>query len=664
MTRPPPPPASRLSPARLLGRARDRFRFVLERFLLRGTVFRLLFVAALVGLTSVVGGLVIAEAGVGEESLSESVWWSFLRLTDPGYLGDDHGPVRRTVSTILTVLGYMLFMGALVAILTTWLQRTIDGLQSGLTPIAQNDHLLIIGWNSRTTTVLREILESEGRVRRFLELHGARRLSLVLLSEEVTPRLRQELHDRLGGAWRGDQITLKAGTPLRITHLRRVDFRRAAAIIVPGNPRGVGGAGGADAATIKALLSMSTHGRQLGSGDDLPLVVAEVFDGRKARIARRAYGAEIEVVGSDELMGALMAQTVRHPGLNEVYDDLLTHTGGSAMFIREVPTAAHGRRFGELGAMFGTAAVVGIVRPHELSFTAMLAPDPDTRVEPTDRLAIIARHFEASAPKGKPRAATTEIATPPTARGKPKLRMLVVGFNHTAPSLLGELDRYDWESAEVDVLSAVSVEDRERASRGRPPLTRLAVHHHVGDRAIAAEFAALPLDDYRTIVVLASDRAPTPAEADAGSIVTYLLLRDLLQGRHQMPRLVVELVDPTNARLFAGDDAEVIVSPIVIGRILAQVTLRRELRAVYDELLGHRGADVAFRRPDLYGFERGGEHAFGELSDAVAARGEVLVGVRRADLDGRGSVVLDPDRHKRWEVAQLVVLSRSRADLV
>ena len=33
----------------------------------------------------------------------DGVWWSFLRLTDPGYLGDDEGAVLRVQSTIITV---------------------------------------------------------------------------------------------------------------------------------------------------------------------------------------------------------------------------------------------------------------------------------------------------------------------------------------------------------------------------------------------------------------------------------------------------------------------------------------------------------------------------------------------------------------------------------
>ena len=115
----------------------------------------------------------------------EAIWWAFLRLTDPGYLGDDEGVLLRTVSTVLTVLGSAIFIGALIAILTQWLNETIEDLERGLTPIAQNNHVLILGWTNRTPAVVRELVMSEGRVQRFLHRRGARDLHIVVLAERV-----------------------------------------------------------------------------------------------------------------------------------------------------------------------------------------------------------------------------------------------------------------------------------------------------------------------------------------------------------------------------------------------------------------------------------------------------------------------------------------------
>ena len=115
-------------------RALDRLRFALERLVLRGLQYRLLLAAAVVAAVALVAGGLVALLDPGFSELSEAVWWAFLRLTDPGYTGDDEGLARRFVATVVTVLGYVLFLGLLIASLTQWLDDTIlDMITNGVT---------------------------------------------------------------------------------------------------------------------------------------------------------------------------------------------------------------------------------------------------------------------------------------------------------------------------------------------------------------------------------------------------------------------------------------------------------------------------------------------------------------------------------------------------
>ena len=206
----------------MVHRAKNLVKFRLEGLLLRGTGFRLILIAASIGVISVLAGTVVLFTEGGFDSPFQAFWWAFLRLSDPGYLGDDVGTVRRVVSTVLTVLGYVIFMGALVAIMIQWLNDTLRRLEAGYTPIASDDHVLVVGYTSRTTTILAEMLESEGRVQRFLRRHDAAKLRLVLLDDEVSAERRYELAERLGDLYDDRQIILRSGTPLRIEHLLRV----------------------------------------------------------------------------------------------------------------------------------------------------------------------------------------------------------------------------------------------------------------------------------------------------------------------------------------------------------------------------------------------------------------------------------------------------------
>jgi hypothetical protein len=187
-----------------------RTRFLLERLLLRGPQYRLLFIAAVLGLLSVLGGLLVLPSG-GFSGWPEATWWAFLRLSDPGYLGDDTGTFVRIVSTFLTVAGYVVFLGSLVAIMTQWLNSTIARLERGTTPVSRAHHVVILGWTNRTIPIVRELLLSEERVRRFLHVRGARGLHIVILADEVNHTLRQELREQLGSLFEEGGITLRSG---------------------------------------------------------------------------------------------------------------------------------------------------------------------------------------------------------------------------------------------------------------------------------------------------------------------------------------------------------------------------------------------------------------------------------------------------------------------
>ncbi|MFO0635373.1 MAG: hypothetical protein U0168_21210 [Nannocystaceae bacterium] len=80
----------------MLARLRDRFQLLLERFLMRGPLYRLLFVVVAVIGVSVAGGLAVVGTGQFDGPL-DAIWWAFLRLSDPGYLGDDRGLYVRAV---------------------------------------------------------------------------------------------------------------------------------------------------------------------------------------------------------------------------------------------------------------------------------------------------------------------------------------------------------------------------------------------------------------------------------------------------------------------------------------------------------------------------------------------------------------------------------------
>lgn len=629
-------------------RAYDELKFRLERQMVRGAGYRLLVIAAAIGLISLLGGAVVLALGSGFGHLGNGVWWAFLRLTDPGYLGDDIGMVNRVVSTLLTVLGYVIFLGALVAVMTQWLNARMAHLEQGLTPVARDDHIIVLGWTNRTEAVVRELLLRRARVRRMLRrLHGRGEVHIVVLARQVTAALAQDLRDALGEVWDERRITLRSGTPLQLEHLERVDAAHAAAVIIPGTEFGTD-ADHADTRTIKALLSL---GRFRSRDGRRPYVVAEIFRTHNVPLARQAYPGELEVVASDAVVSRLVARNVLRAGLSLVYHELLTHGIGNEIYIREAPGHA-GASLAELQGFFPRGILLGVVRPGADGPVPRLNPAPDLRLAEGDRLVVLAAEDEGAEAAPRPAFAAPERGTPsaPTAASPAGMRrVLILGWNHKLPALLREFRSHDGESFSIRVLSTLPIEQRLRALR-HVDLDRIELTHTEADITLEADLAAVRPGEFDSIVLLSNDRLDTHEESDARTLLAFLVLERLLppQGAPR-PAVIVELLEPDNVELLGRNRGEVIVSPLIVSHMLAQVALRRELRVVFEDLFAAGGAELVFQPIGRF-VDGGGEVDFAEIGSRAAARGEIALGVRTG-LEAE-ALHLNPPRDSRWAVRE------------
>lgn len=608
--------------------------YTIERILVRGAHYRFLFVVAAIGIVSIAGGLLLIMDPAAAEGPGEAMWWAFLRLSDPGYLGDDEGTWRRVVSTLITVLGYVIFLGAMVAILTQWLNETLNRLEQGRTPIRQSGHIAILGWTNRTRTICRELVNAEGRLTRWLERSGVRRLKVAILAAKAGPERDYELQTALGPLYRRQQFVLRSGSYLRASHLRRVDLGHAASIVLPGIESTAADASSHDAMVIKTLSAISA---EYGPAENLPPCVCEIFDPRKVPVAARAYGGSVSVLASDVIIGRLISESLRQPGSSDVLDELLTDGEGATLYVRiweGGPTTA-----GEIEAVGSDGLFIGITTGGAFR----LAPPPDTRIDTDDGLVFIAAAYDDTelktgaplTPSPQP-AATSPIELEPMGEGG---RVLILGWSRRMPDVLGQLEHAPGEPWSVDVLSAVDPEQRlaDMAAHG-VSLERTGLKHTVGDLTVPQNLAEMDPGSYDRVFLVASDWPVTGDAADARTISTYIALTGLFEGKATRPHLLVELADEGNVDLVGAGRTEVVVSPRVLSRLLARVVLRPQLSLVIDEVFGQGSTQLRFAavRSDK-------SRPFGELAAELRVRHIVALGLRRGGLGGELLLAPSPE---------------------
>ncbi len=625
-------------------RVMNQLTYWVERLLLRGMRYRLLLVAIVIASLSIVAGGVVwvLEPSIGNPA--EAIWWAFLRITDTGYLGDDVGHVRRSVSGVLTVLGAVIFLGALVAVMVQGLNQGIARLESGTTPIIARDHIAILGWTNRTPQLIAELVQSEGRVARFLQRRGARKLRIVVLAEKVTLALHHDLRERLGTHFSERLITFRSGSPLKYEHLRRVDIEHAAAIVIPGSDFGPAGPERIDANTVKILLSISRHGKD--DPQTLPLAVAEISDPLRTSLARDAYRGSLEVVAGDAIVARIIAQCVRHPGLSDVYSQILTHAIGNEVHLRAFP-ALNGRRLRGLYDAFPTAIPLGTVRAGGKGLR--LNPPEDFVVDSEDRVVFLATSHEGCEPVKRLPTETAALEPSYESHAFPAMpdrrRVLVLGWNPRVSALISEFGRYDAESFEIVIASVTDCRMRDtHLSHFEVPAGRVNVKQIESDYTVPAEMRKLDPARYDNIVLVSSQWTGAEEEADARTILAYLLLQEILPENGARPAILAEIMDSENLSLFARASCETLQPTVILSHMLAQVVLRRELGAVFEELFGPGGAEIVYRSAAEYGLTGRSIH-FSDALAAAARQGETALGFHfEATANPETGALLNPPR--------------------
>lgn len=631
----------------MIRRTLHRLFLLFEMRLLPGLAQRLVLIAGLIGALSFGGGLV-AMALDPALALPEATWWAFLHLTDPGYLGDDDGAGMRALATLLTISGLVVFIGLLVAVITQWLVQRITDFERGMTPVPFEGHVLVLGWTNRSVPILRELLASVERVRGLLD---GRRLRVVVLDEEVGAAMRATVDDALAERRHDARVMLRYGSPLKGEHLTRVRLAEAAVVLLPAVSFRDATQVSSDAQVVKTLLAAAEacEGRDPST---LPLIVAELFDATKATIARRAYPGRIEHLASEQILAQMLAQVVRFSGLSYVYRDLLTHDVGHEIYAPPAGALA-GVTFDEARRRFGDAVLLGWV--HE--GRATLLPAPDDAVPAGAHVVLVAESLRACAPDPAPRpSAASAVERRACGEPVPPRRILVLGWGRRVPTLVGALDTFDARERHVTVVSSLSAATRDAQLRA-------VQRAHTQVEQIEAEFTdgatleALDPASYDDIVIAGSDWIDDVDEADARSVLAYLMLRALLHEAPKRPDVLVELMTEEAEGLVGAAEDEVIVGPALVSHMLTHVALSPALAPVFRELFRPGSNEIRFANPAAFGVDAG-EVQVDRIADGLAALGVVFLGVR----GGRyGAANLAPPRTTPLTIergVELIVVSR------
>jgi ion channel POLLUX/CASTOR len=591
---------------------RDRVRYAFDNVMARGTG------ALLAGLFVVSAALIVAFAALialtgiaADQGLDfpAVLWRNLMRTLDAGTMGGDEGTAPFLWATLLVTLVGVFVISTLIGIINNGIQGRLENLRKGRSRVIESGHTVILGWSQQIHAVVAELIEANA---------NQRRRAIVIMAERDPVAMEEEIRSRLGpGGTRTSRLVFRSGSPLDMGDLAiaSVGTSRSIVILAPESDD-------PDPEVIKTILAIVNHP---GRRQEPYHIVAAIRDHANLAVARMVGRDEVELIPTEDVIARIAAQTCRQSGLSVVYQELLDF-GGDELYLAPAEATA-GITWTEALTTFVDATPIGLLTA---AGKPSLNPSPDSRLEPGDRLIVIAADDDRITPRTGPAPAVDESLIARVAPREPAAEhTLVLGWNHRARTFLRELDHYSPSGSSVTVVAAVSSVAAE-VERLAPALA-LKVTASLADSTDRGVLDALAVEQYDHIVVLCDSDELDPARADARTLITLLHLRDIASCQARDFSIVSEMVDLRDralAEVARADDF--IVSDRLISLMIAQVSETKHLGAVFADLLDPEGSEIYLKPAAEYVLlER--PVPFIAVIEAARRRGETAIGYRLAE---------------------------------
>ena len=627
----------------LIRKLQENIRYLVDqafarKFVGQSLLFMTLVVSVtLIGMTATFFGLFSSDnAEIStiprdiDAGLLDSLWWSLnqvLRL--PGFK-QAYGATTPVViySLFLSLMGLVVF-SVLISLINNTMRTRIEALRKGDTPVLERNHVLLLGWNNKVFSILQQLARLQPGVK------------VVILAPREIDMMQEQL--RVAGIQRERiKVILRSGVPSNHGELDRVAVNRATSVIVLSTD-------GDDSEAIKTMVLLATRQDWF---DEPPILTSEIALERNYELAKIAARNRLYIISSSRIISKVIVQTVRNPGLADVYSELYSPAGNS-IYVQCIPECTD-RQIDEIAYGLENAIAVGITwdekRDGTVRHAAGLNLEPDYEIAEDEKLVLLASGLPVtyspvdSIPESK---IYSEGGLAPHVPA----RVLLIGWTDIIYDILQELDAHSLCGTEVTVLSCTSSEQAEKeiAAHQTSAFKNLTLIFQEGDAVMQSAYEGIDISAFRSIVVLA-DQQDELEDTDTRTLRILLRLSDLRSKDVTRAHTVAELLDENNRLLLAGlgvDD--IVVSSEVVSAQLAQIARQEILAPIYRELLSAGGVEISLRPAGDY-VKLNTDCTFFDLVYAGQQKMEITLGLRLARQGGK--VMLNPSRQLSWQLGE------------
>ena len=582
------------------------------------TLVTVIFVLAMTALV-----MLFSSYPVASESVGEMIWFSLMHALDPGTVVGAEGIAYRAIM-LITTFGGLVFLAGLIGIVSGAFDDKVEQLRKGRSRVIETDHTLILGWNSRVFSVVREIS---------LANLSRKKSSIVIMAPGDKVEMEDAIKEQVGKIGR-TKVIVRSGDPMSLADLELASHGTARAIVILAADE----AENADLVTMKTALALVNNPNR---STEKYHIVAELQTLENLERAKLISDSEVSWILAGDVMSRIMVQTSRQSGLSQIFLDLLDFDGDEIYFTRQHQLV--GKTYLQAQHEFSNSTLIGVLRAGEVS----LNPARTMKIKDEDQLIVIAPddsmiHTSDSYTFDKGAISNSKVSP-----AKPE-KALILGQNENLPVILSELSQYVAKGSSVTVVS-------EDAKMKLPEHVNLKLTFVSGDPTLRSTLDKVKIASFDHIIVLAN-RDLSAEQSDAITLITLLQLRSIAKKSGKSFNIVTEMLDDRNRQLAESAKADdFIVSDQLIGLMMSQIAENSDLAEVFSYLFSSEGSEISLHPASWY-VKLGEMVDMHVLIEAAAKRGETAIGYRKADLESSQQnaygVALNPEKVRRFKLVE------------
>ncbi|XP_074584187.1 putative ion channel CASTOR isoform X2 [Curcuma longa] len=610
------------------------------------------------------GGL--ALYGVTEDTLADCLWLSWTYIADSGNHANSIGFGPKLVSLSIS-FGGMLIFAMMLGLVSDAISEKFDSLRKGRSEVIEDSHTLILGWSDKLGSLLNQLAIANE------SLGGG---TVVVMAERDKEEMELDIA-KMEFDFKGTSVICRSGSPLILADLKKVSVSKARAIVVLAED---GNADQSDARALRTVLSLTGVKEGLQGH-----IVVELSDLDNEVLVKLVGGELVETVVAHDVIGRLMIQCARQPGLAQIWEDILGFEN-CEFYIKRWPQL-DGMHFEDVLISFPDAIPCGI-KMASCGGKIILNPDDSYILQEGDEVLVIAEDDDTYSPAKLPmvkEAVYIDIVRPTR---KPQ-KILLCGWRRDIDDMIVVLDAFLAPGSELWMFNDVPENERERKlTDGGLDFSRLeniSLVNREGNAVIRRHLESLPLESFDSILILADESVEDSAiQADSRSLATLLLIRDIqakrlpysedlvsyvsggsfshgtwigdMQQASNKSVIISEILDPRTKNLLSMSKiSDYVLSNELVSMALAMVAEDRQINNVLEELFAEEGNEMQIRSADLYVCEDE-EMNFYEIILRARQRKEIVIGYRLADAERAIINPPDKDMPRTWSDKDVFVV--------